>query len=104
MVRCFPVLRETVFSYTITSLLHKEHSNLLDALHIFHVHLGRTDVDDIYIRVDPVPGMEALAGHSVLHNHDIFLEVSRIKNINKNPIAERTIEEPGMECLCLAYS
>ena len=90
-------------SYTLTDLLHsKMYSDLRDAFLILCDYIGHTGEDGIHNRFDPAPDMVALAGESVLHNHGIFLEVGRIKNINKKTIVERAMEELGMKCLRLA--
>ena len=49
------------------------------------------------IRVDT--GYISLINDPMLKTHGITLEIGHIKNINKNPVAERCIKELGTECL-----
>lgn len=51
--------------------------------------------------VDPAPGFCAPAIDRILLFHRIILEVGRVKNPIKNPVAERAIEELGLELLHL---
>ena len=48
------------------------------------------------IRTDPTPGFTALINDKLLHRHRITLEVGRAKNPNKNPVAEKAVQE--LEC------
>jgi hypothetical protein len=41
------------------------------------------------IRTDPAPGFVGLKNYSVLKQHHIALDIGRIKNVNKNPVAEK---------------
>ena len=84
------VLRETVSSYTLTSIVQSEKRDDL------RNHGGVT------IRADPAPGFCAFVNDKSLLSHGITLEVGRVKNANKNPVAERTVEELGMELLHLS--
>jgi hypothetical protein len=49
--------------------------------------------------VDPAPGLVAVVDDPILKEQGIALEIGRVKNCNKNPVAERAIEELGLECL-----
>ena len=51
------------------------------------------------IRVDPAPGFLALKDDALLGEHNISLDLGRVKNINKNPVAERGVEELELELL-----
>ncbi len=53
----------------------------------------------ICIRVDPTPGLVALLADPILKEQGITLEVGRVKNCNKNPEVDCTIEELGLKCL-----
>ena len=53
----------------------------------------------VTIRVYAAPGFTSLVNDPVLKTHGITLEIGHIKNINKNPVAERCIKELGTECL-----
>ena len=51
------------------------------------------------VRVDPAPGFAALANGEELQRHKITIEVGRVKNAKKNPVAEKCIAELGDELL-----
>ena len=51
------------------------------------------------IRTDPAPGFKALVNDTSLHQHRITLELGHAKNPNKNPVAERAIQELEFELL-----
>ncbi len=51
------------------------------------------------IRVDTAPGFVSLKNNSELSAHGITLDYGRIKNINKNPVAERCNQELELELL-----
>ena len=45
------------------------------------------------VRVDPAPGFKALRDDEILLRHGIAIEMGREKNPNKNPLAERAVQE-----------
>lgn len=45
------------------------------------------------IRTDPAPGFQALCNDSSLHDARLQIELGQAKNKNKNPVAERAIQE-----------
>ena len=49
------------------------------------------------VRVDPAPGFKALRDDEILLRHGIAIEIGREKNANKNPVAERAVQEFEME-------
>ena len=51
------------------------------------------------IRVDPAPGFASLCGDEFLRRYGLAVEVGRVKNPNKNPVAEKCIAELGNEVL-----
>ena len=51
------------------------------------------------IRVDPAPGFVALKNDGVLKQSRISLEIGRVKNVNKNPVAEKAISKLRVELL-----
>ena len=98
--QCILVLRETVTSYTQTRIISSErHNDIRDALIIMCADMCCLCSTGIRIRVDPAPGMVALQKDTMLQKYSIEIEVGMIKNINKNPVAERAVEELGMEIL-----
>ncbi len=101
--QCILVVRETVSSYTLTSFIPSEkHEDLRDALVVLCSELLPLGNEGIVIRVDPAPGFTALVSDPILKQYGIALEIGRAKNVNKNPVAERAIEELGLECLHLS--
>ena len=97
------VLRETVSSYTLTTLVKSEkHEDLRNALIVLCSQLRSLHDGGVTVRVDPAPGFCALASDPILLSHGITLEIGRVKNPNKNPVAERAIEELGLELLNLS--
>jgi hypothetical protein len=96
------VMRETVSSYTIATLIESEkHELLRDALLILCSELRSLHAGGVTIRVDPAPGFSALTNDKILISSAIHLEVGRPKNPNKNPVAEHAIGELGTELLNL---
>ena len=51
------------------------------------------------IRTDPAPGFLSIKDDTFLSQHQICLEIGRRKNPNKNPVAERAIQELELELL-----
>ncbi|MES9971553.1 MAG: hypothetical protein ABW092_16090, partial [Candidatus Thiodiazotropha sp.] len=51
------------------------------------------------VRVDPAPGFIALKDDSLLKQLLINIEIGRVKNVNKNPVAEKAIQELEEELL-----
>lgn len=97
------VIRETVSSFTLTKLLPSEkHADLQIAILLLCAEVRSLGHSGITIRVDPAPGLVALVNDSTFRELGIKLEVGRPKNVNKNPVAERAIEELGLECLHLS--
>ena len=51
------------------------------------------------IRTDPAPGFKALVDDPLLKKHRITIELGQAKNPNKNPVAERAVQELETELL-----
>ena len=97
------ILRESSSSFTMTSLIDSEkHDHVRDSLLIMCAELRPLGDDQVTIRVDAAPCFVALVKDPVLLKNNITLEVGRIKNVNKNPVAERAVQELGIECLKLS--
>ena len=87
----------------MTTLIKSEkHEDLCNALIVLRSQLRSLHDGGATIRVDPAPGFCALASDSILLSHGITLEIGRVKNPNKNLVAERGIEELGLELLTLS--
>ena len=96
------VLRETTTSYTLASFISREtHTHLRDALLKLCAQLRSPNGPRVTIRIDAAPGLVKLQQDPSLLQYDIHLEVGHVKNINKNPVAERAIQELEQEILHL---
>ena len=96
------VIRETTSSFTATTLLQSERrEELLEGLIILLSSLCALN-HPVTIRVDAATGFTSLAKDPALTRHNISLDIGNPKNPNKNPVAERAIQEFGMECLNLS--
>ena len=94
------VVRETVTSYTSAYLLKDErHETLREGLINLCVPLRPLDGPIAVIRTDPAPGFQALSQDDFLQQQRLCIEIGRIKNINKNPVAEKSIQEVEHELL-----
>ena len=87
----------------MTTLIKSEkHEDFRNALIVLCSLLRSLHDGGATVRVDPAPGFCALATDPILLSHGITLEIGRVKNPNKNPVAERAIEERGLELLNLS--
>ena len=94
------VLREAVTSYTVTRLIDNETQDALrSALVCTCLELRPVDGATATVRVDPAPGFVALRSDPVLSQNHISIELGCAKNPNKNPVAERAIQELEEELL-----
>ena len=94
------MLRETVTAYTVPIILENECTNTLgDALIRFMIELCPLDGPPALVRTDPAPGFQSLAADDMLRRHNIQLELGRARNKNKNPIADKGIQEFEEELL-----
>ena len=92
------VVRETVKSYTAACLIDNEkHETLRDALARLVIDLHPLDGPIALVRVDPASGFIALKDDTLLKQLRINIEIGRVKNVNKNPVAERAIQELEVE-------
>lgn len=84
------VVRECVTSFTLSCLIDdKRKETLRDALTRFCV------------GTDPALGFAALAGDMGLTAHRLVVQVGNAKNVNKNPVVEKAIQEIQGEILRL---
>ena len=94
------VLRETVTSYTSSvSLKDEPHQTLRDAIVKLCLGLRPVDGPPAVVRTDPAPGFKALVDDPLLKKHRITIEHDQAKNPNKNPVAERAVQELETELL-----
>ncbi|KAH3874557.1 hypothetical protein DPMN_037803 [Dreissena polymorpha] len=88
------VLRETVSSLTKSCIIDNERAETLrSALLSLMVELHPLDGPMAVVRCDPAPGFIALQQDDVLRRYRVVLDVGRVKNPNKNPVAEKAILE-----------
>jgi hypothetical protein len=94
------VMRECVTSYTTTMLVENERQDTLrDALIQLCIEINPLDGPHAVIRTDPGPAFKALVNDQTLAKHRISIEIGRVKNVNKNPVAEKAIQELELELL-----
>lgn len=101
--QCIFVLRETVSSFTRTLLIDSEkHQDLREAILTLCADMRTLGETPTTIRIDPAPGFVSLKDDPILRSYNITLDIGRTKNSNKNPVAEKAIEELGLELLHLS--
>ena len=94
------VVRESVTSYTVACLVESEHKDcLLNALVRLCIDLRPLDGPRTVIRTDNAPGFRSLVSNELLDRLRLSIELGRPKNVNKNPVAERAIQELEDELL-----
>ena len=94
------VIRECVTSYTTGCIIEDERSETLrSALIRMCIELKPLDGPSAVVRVDPAPGFSSLSNDKLLSHYGLSLEIGRFKNCNKNPVAERAIQEIQHELL-----
>ena len=88
------VFREYTMSFTASCLVHDEkHDALRDALTQLIVGLYPLDGPRAIIHVDPSPGFQSMANNDTLNHLNVTIEVGRVKNKHKNPVAEKAVRE-----------
>ena len=88
------VVRECVSGFISACIVHDEKaSTLRDALICLCLPLAPRDGPPAVIRTDPAPGFNALSDDSHLMSLQLQIEIGNRKNPNKNPIAEKAIQE-----------
>ena len=88
------VLRECTTSFTASCLVHDEkHNTLSDALTQLTVDLHPLDGPRAIIRVDPSPRFQSMANNDSLNHLNVTIDVGRVKNKNKNRVAEKAVRE-----------
>ena len=88
------VLRECTTSYTASCLIPDErHDTLRDALTRLIIGLHPLDGPRAIVRVDPAPGFASISSNDSPKHLNVTIEVGRVKNKNKNPVAEKAVRE-----------
>jgi hypothetical protein len=101
--QCILVLRETVTSFTQTAFIDNErHDEVRDALLVLTSAFQSPSDHGVVIRVDPALAFQSLSKDPILQQYGISLIIGNSKNVNKNPVAEKAIEELGLDCLSIS--
>ena len=88
------VIREYVSAFTWTLIIPSEkHNDLRDAIVKLIIGVTPLDGPPSVIRTDAATGFQALTSDPALESARIFIEIGNPKNINKNPVAEKAIQE-----------
>jgi len=90
------LLRDVFSSFTAAKLIADEKSTTLRDV-IMETTADLKSPHGAVIRVDGAPAFISLANDPFLRQNGITLEIGRLKNINKNPIGEKAIQELEME-------
>ena len=94
------VFRETSTSFTASCLLDDERrDSIRSGLLRLCLDLRPLSGPPSVIKVDPAPGFASLCGDEILRKYGFAVEVGRVKNPNKNPVAEKCVAELGDELL-----
>ena len=91
------VVRDTLTSYTTAMFIQNEaSSDYKEAIMICTLPMKS---ENSIVRVDCAPGLVSLKHDIGLHSAGIYLDFGRIKNKNKNPVAEKANQELELEIL-----
>ena len=92
-------LNRNVIHIIATVIDNERHETLREGLLQLLMTVRPIDGPPLTIRVDAATGFQALVNDKIPKNHQITLEIGRQKNRNKNPIAERLVQEIQGEIL-----
>ena len=88
------VSRESVTSFTGATFIKSEKAeHLLEGIIVLTSALHPSDGPPAVIRADPAPGFQNLALTQPLKDRGITFELGHTKNPNKNPVADKAIQE-----------
>ena len=92
--QCILLLRESISSYSDAVIISDERADTLrDAIIQLASKFRSPTSPKAIIRTDPSTSLQALLGDKSLLAHNLILEIGEPKNKNKNPEAEKSIEE-----------
>ena len=74
-------------------------TTLRDAIIRLCVQMRPLDGPPVVVCTDPAPGFKALTDDQLLKHHRITIDLGHAKNQNKNPAAERAVQELENELL-----
>ena len=95
--QCIFALRDIHSSFTTAQIIPDEKAPTLRSALLTSSAFLRTPTSEV--RVDNAPGFLGLREDSVLVSHGISLDYGRVKNVNKNPCAEKCNQELELELL-----
>lgn len=90
------VMRETLTSFTTAKIIPNEQKDCLKSA-IIETTADLKSANGSVIRVDGAVAFQSLARDMSLAKHGLVIEIGRLKNRNKNPIAEKAIQELELE-------
>lgn len=90
------VMRETLTSFTSAKIIPNEQKDSLKSA-IVETTADLKSASGCVIRADGAVAFQSLSKDSSLAKHGITIEIGRLKNRNKNPIAEKAIQELELE-------
>ena len=94
------VLRECVTSFTAAKIIPDEnHTTLRSGLVELCLPMRPYEGPPAKIRVDPAPGFKSLRNDEQLLQLKLSIDMGREKNRNKNPVAEKAVQEVEIELL-----
>ncbi len=97
------VMRECITSFTLSCHIEDEkHDTLRDIIIKLVLEYQPLDGPPVLVRVDPAPGFRALYNDDELKRLRIDIDLGRVKNPNKNPVAEKAIRELREEIIRIA--
>ena len=86
------VIRDVFSSFTIAKIISSEQKDSIRSC-LLEVTAELKAIQGVTVRVDGASAMKGLVNDHVLQAHGIAVEVGRLKNVNKNPVAEKAILE-----------
>ena len=94
------VICKTMISFTSASFIADERKETLrSSLIQLCTALRHVDGPVTVVRVDPATGFSALVRDQALQDNNMLIEIGRIKNTNKNLVAERAVQKLEDEIL-----
>lgn len=96
------ICREKLSQFTLSKIIADETAETLESA-LFSMVIDYIPETGATIQVDPAPGFISIAAQKtgILPQHNIKLDIGRVHNVNKNPVAENCIKEFRKEWLRL---
>ena len=90
------IMRDTFSSYTVAKIIPDERRETLRNA-IVETTADLKSKQGASIRVDCATGFQALVNDQSLERYSIVLDMGRTKNVNKNPVGEKAVQELEVE-------